>query len=107
MTVVVAAVRAVAGYQTAVTELAFLRDAMRRGTAGGDAPDRHQELLLNLRVVRAAAVGALGAVPADIAAEIEVLPYGHPREDPPSLRGVADPFGHDVLRLQAGDVLAP
>jgi RsiW-degrading membrane proteinase PrsW (M82 family) len=56
------AVRVVVGYQTAVTELAFLRDAMKRGTAGGDPQDRHQELLLNLRVARAAAVGALGAV---------------------------------------------
>ncbi|MFB9906191.1 PrsW family intramembrane metalloprotease [Allokutzneria oryzae] len=56
------AARAVAGYQTAVTELAFLRYRMANGTCGGDSERRHDELLTTLHRARAAAVNAPGAL---------------------------------------------
>ncbi|SDN34252.1 PrsW family intramembrane metalloprotease [Allokutzneria albata] len=56
------AARAVAGYQTAVTELAFLRHRMANGTCGGDSDRRHAELLATLHRARAAAVNAPGAL---------------------------------------------
>ena len=52
----------VAGYQTAVTELAFLRHRMANGTCGGDSDRRHAELLATLHRARAAAVNAPGAL---------------------------------------------
>ncbi|WP_312880180.1 PrsW family intramembrane metalloprotease [Actinokineospora xionganensis] len=52
------AARAVGNYQAAVSELAFLREAMRRGTCGPDAGDREVELIELVRVRRADAVRA-------------------------------------------------
>lgn len=58
------AAQAVAGYQHAVTELAFLRHRIAQGTAGPDADDRHQALLSTLLAARQAAVAAPGAMKA-------------------------------------------
>lgn len=52
------AARAVGSYQAAVSELAFLREAMRRGTCGPDADGREVELIALVRVRRAEAVRA-------------------------------------------------
>ncbi|MGH3863531.1 PrsW family intramembrane metalloprotease [Actinokineospora sp.] len=52
------AARAVGNYQAAVSELAFLREAMRRGTSGPGAEDREVELIALVRVRRAEAVRA-------------------------------------------------
>jgi len=49
--------RAVARYQAAVTELAFLRHRMHRGTAGPYGPHWHEELLAELMRARARAIG--------------------------------------------------
>jgi RsiW-degrading membrane proteinase PrsW (M82 family) len=51
------AAKAVAEYQTAVTELAFLRARMRRGTVGPHARQWHDELLAALVAARARAMG--------------------------------------------------
>ncbi|UJW36528.1 PrsW family intramembrane metalloprotease [Saccharothrix sp. AJ9571] len=51
-----AAGRAVGTYQSAVTELAFLRRAMATGTAPADAESHHEELVATLRSARAEAV---------------------------------------------------
>ncbi|WP_308258521.1 PrsW family intramembrane metalloprotease [Saccharothrix obliqua] len=58
------AARAVAGYQVAATELAFLRHRMALGTAGSRADERHAELLDSLVTARQAAVDAPGALKA-------------------------------------------
>ncbi|GAA1264281.1 PrsW family intramembrane metalloprotease [Saccharothrix xinjiangensis] len=58
------AAKAVAGYQVAATELAFLRHRMAQGTAGADADERHSKLLHALVVARQAAVDAPGALKA-------------------------------------------
>ncbi|GAA1351922.1 PrsW family intramembrane metalloprotease [Saccharothrix algeriensis] len=58
------AARAVAGYQVAATELAFLRHRMEQGTAGADAGERHSALLEALVAARQAAVDAPGALKA-------------------------------------------
>jgi protease PrsW len=52
-----AAARAVQDYQTAVTDLAFLRARMRRGTIGPHARQWHDERLANLVAARARAMG--------------------------------------------------
>ncbi|MGH4021777.1 MAG: PrsW family intramembrane metalloprotease [Pseudonocardiaceae bacterium] len=52
------AARAVRDYQSAVTELAFLRDRMARGTVGQEAGRWHHELLGALMAARARAVNA-------------------------------------------------
>jgi protease PrsW len=52
------AAAAVARYQTAVTELAFLADRMARGTAGPAAEQWHAELVATMTQARAAAVAA-------------------------------------------------
>ena len=51
------AARAVTEYQTAVTELAFLRARMRRGTVGAHARQWHDERLAILVAARARAMG--------------------------------------------------
>ncbi|HEY3261124.1 MAG TPA: PrsW family intramembrane metalloprotease [Pseudonocardiaceae bacterium] len=51
-----AAAKAVAAYQSAVTELAFLRARMARGTAGPAAQQRHDELVDALLAARVQAV---------------------------------------------------
>uniref|UniRef100_UPI003F84B7F7 PrsW family intramembrane metalloprotease n=1 Tax=Actinosynnema sp. TaxID=1872144 RepID=UPI003F84B7F7 len=56
------AAKAVAGYQVAATELAFLRHRMALGTAGADADRRHANLLRSLLATRVAAVNAPGAL---------------------------------------------
>ncbi|WP_189221725.1 PrsW family intramembrane metalloprotease [Saccharothrix coeruleofusca] len=56
------AARAVAGYQVAATELAFLRHRMALGTAAADADERHAKLLEALIAARRAAVEAPGAL---------------------------------------------
>ncbi|WP_184676395.1 PrsW family intramembrane metalloprotease [Saccharothrix violaceirubra] len=58
------AARAVAGYQVAATELAFLRHRIAAGTAGADADQRHERLLAALVAARKAAVEAPGALKA-------------------------------------------
>lgn len=58
------AAQAVAGYQHAVTELAFLRHRIAQGTAGPDADDRHRALLSTLVAARQTAVAAPGAMKA-------------------------------------------
>jgi protease PrsW len=49
---------AVRAYQAAVTELAFLRNAIDAGTAGGDGAVRHGRLVAEVRTARARAVAA-------------------------------------------------
>ncbi|MBN6035083.1 PrsW family intramembrane metalloprotease [Amycolatopsis sp. 195334CR] len=51
-----AAARAVGAYQSAVTELAFLRRAMATGTAPADAATHQDELITTMRASRAEAV---------------------------------------------------
>ncbi|GAA3460193.1 RsiW-degrading membrane proteinase PrsW (M82 family) [Saccharothrix longispora] len=58
------AAKAVAGYQVAATELAFLRHRMAQGTAGADAEKRHAMMLDVLVAARQAAVDAPGALKA-------------------------------------------
>ncbi|HEV7908279.1 MAG TPA: PrsW family intramembrane metalloprotease, partial [Pseudonocardiaceae bacterium] len=58
------AAQAVAGYQTAATELAFLRHRMDRGIAEAGAQQRHEQLLSAMLTARAAAVNAPGALKA-------------------------------------------
>ncbi|WP_158848193.1 PrsW family intramembrane metalloprotease [Saccharothrix deserti] len=58
------AAKAVAGYQVAATELAFLRHRIENGTAGQDAEERHTKLLEALIAARQAAVDAPGALKA-------------------------------------------
>ncbi|WP_367133158.1 PrsW family intramembrane metalloprotease [Saccharothrix sp. HUAS TT1] len=58
------AAKAVAGYQVAATELAFLRHRMANGTAGPGAEERHAKLLAALVAARQAAVEAPGALKA-------------------------------------------
>jgi RsiW-degrading membrane proteinase PrsW (M82 family) len=52
-----ATARAVVEYQAAVTELAFLRARIARGTVGSSAPLWHDQALATLQRARAAAVG--------------------------------------------------
>jgi RsiW-degrading membrane proteinase PrsW (M82 family) len=59
-----AAARAVTEYQTAVTELAFLRARMRRGTVGPHARQWHDERLANLVAARNRAMGQPDALTA-------------------------------------------
>jgi protease PrsW len=58
------AAKAVAEYQTAVTELAFLRSRMSRGAVGPNAWDLHNERLNMLTVARARAIGQPAALTA-------------------------------------------
>ncbi|QUQ69664.1 PrsW family intramembrane metalloprotease [Kutzneria sp. CA-103260] len=58
------AARAVHSYQTAATELAFLRDAVEHGTAGSDADARQRRLLETMLTARREAVNAPDALPA-------------------------------------------
>ena len=51
------AAKAVADYQAAVTELAFLRARMERGTVGPSGPQWHAEAVEAVRRARARAVG--------------------------------------------------
>jgi RsiW-degrading membrane proteinase PrsW (M82 family) len=51
------AARAIAAYQVAATELAFLRHAGQRGSAGPEAEERRDDLLRAMRTARAAATG--------------------------------------------------
>jgi RsiW-degrading membrane proteinase PrsW (M82 family) len=59
-----AAERAVAQYQAAVTELAFLRHRMRRGSVAASGPYWHEQMLAELRQTRARAVGMPDALTA-------------------------------------------
>lgn len=56
------AAEAVRDYQSAVTELAFLRDRMARGTVGSEAGRWHHELLQAVMTARARAVNAPNAL---------------------------------------------
>jgi RsiW-degrading membrane proteinase PrsW (M82 family) len=56
------AARAVHSYQTAATELAFLRDAVEHGTAGSDADERQRHLLETMLRAREEAVNAPDAL---------------------------------------------
>ncbi|WP_307869035.1 PrsW family intramembrane metalloprotease [Umezawaea beigongshangensis] len=56
------AAHAVADYQRAATELAFLRHRVQHGTAGADAEQRHERLLSALLAARHAAVAAPGGL---------------------------------------------
>jgi RsiW-degrading membrane proteinase PrsW (M82 family) len=56
------AAKAVHAYQTAATELAFLRDAVEHGTAGTDADERQRRLLETMLAARRAAVEAPDAL---------------------------------------------
>jgi protease PrsW len=58
------AAKAVTEYQVAVTELAFLRARMRRGTVGPHARQWHDEWLANLVAARARAMGQPDALTA-------------------------------------------
>ncbi|WP_433267581.1 PrsW family intramembrane metalloprotease [Actinosynnema sp. CS-041913] len=58
------AARAVAEYQVAATELAFLRHRIALGTAGAGSDERHAVLLETLLTARQAAVDAPGALKA-------------------------------------------
>ncbi|NMH93759.1 PrsW family intramembrane metalloprotease, partial [Pseudonocardia bannensis] len=59
-----AAARAVADYQAAVTELAFLRDRIARGTVRESAHDRHDAMVGAVAGTRARAVGMPDALTA-------------------------------------------
>jgi protease PrsW len=59
-----AAAKAVTEYQVAVTDLAFLRARMRRGTVGPHARQWHDERLANLVAARARAMGQPDALAA-------------------------------------------
>lgn len=61
------AAKAVARYQTAVTELAFIRHRIAHGRAGSDAQQLHDTLVERVRHTRAAAVRAPGALEAALA----------------------------------------
>jgi len=56
------AAKAVHSYQTAATELAFLRDAVERGAAGADAEARQRNLLATMLNARRVAVNAPDAL---------------------------------------------
>ncbi|GAA3431490.1 PrsW family intramembrane metalloprotease [Kutzneria kofuensis] len=56
------AAKAVHEYQTAATELAFLRNAVEHGTAGPDADERQRRLLETMLEARQAAVNAPDAL---------------------------------------------
>jgi hypothetical protein len=56
------AAKAVYAYQTAATELAFLRDAVEHGTAGPEADERQRRLLGTMLAARQAAVNAPDAL---------------------------------------------
>ncbi|WP_309110373.1 PrsW family intramembrane metalloprotease [Saccharothrix sp.] len=58
------AARAVAGYQVAATELAFLRHRIASGTAGAGSEERHAALLEALIAARQTAIDAPGALKA-------------------------------------------
>ncbi|XVV04212.1 PrsW family intramembrane metalloprotease [Actinosynnema sp. CA-248983] len=58
------AARAVAGYQVAATELAFLRHRIASGTAGTGSDERHAALLEALIAARQTAIDAPGALKA-------------------------------------------
>jgi RsiW-degrading membrane proteinase PrsW (M82 family) len=58
------AAKAVADYQAAVTELAFLRSRISRGAVRDDAHRRHDEMLHTLETARARAVGMPDALTA-------------------------------------------
>jgi protease PrsW len=60
-------VRALAGYQAAVTELAFLRSARRAGTAGPNAAEQQAKLTAVLAAARANAVHLAGLRPIELA----------------------------------------
>ena len=77
------AAKAVAAYQAAVTELAFLRARMARGTAGPSARQWHDDLVSALRAARAQAVARPAALHA---ARRHPPPGWHPppaRQPPP------------------------
>lgn len=59
-----AAAKAVVDYQAAVTELAFLRVRMTRGSVGNSGPYWHDRMLADLFATRARAVGMPGALAA-------------------------------------------
>lgn len=56
------AAKAVSEYQTAATELAFLRDAVEHGTAGPESDDRQRRLLATMLAARQVAVNAPDAM---------------------------------------------
>jgi protease PrsW len=58
------AAKAVSQYQAAVTELAFLRERMGRGSVGASGPYWHDQMLAELFAARARAVGMPGALAA-------------------------------------------
>jgi hypothetical protein len=62
---------ALAGYQAAVTELAFLRHARKAGTAGPDAAGQETLLVAVLAATRARAVALAG-----------LRPIGLPQQEP-------------------------
>ena len=95
------AARAVSEYQTAVTELAFLRSRMRRGTVGPHARQWHDERLATLVAARARAMGqpeALAAAwiqppPPGWAAPPPQPPGWQPDPSPPQGWGQAPGWG--------------
>ncbi len=99
-----AAADAVRDYQTAVTELAFLRHRMARGAVGPDAGRWHHEVLTALMEARARAVNAPNALgsawrspPPEWAAPPAVLPPppgpGYTLPQPPGQPGRYAPYG--------------
>jgi RsiW-degrading membrane proteinase PrsW (M82 family) len=89
--------KAVAEYQAAVTELAILRHRMARGSLGAHAREWHDELLEDVLLSRAKAVGAPDALHA--AWGRRVPPPGW---SPPSPNWSASPGGPRHLRTGAG-----
>jgi hypothetical protein len=69
--------KAVADYQAAVNELAFLRERMARGSVGETGPYWHQEALGALLQARARAVGHPEAL------TVAIRRYGPPGWTPP------------------------
>lgn len=90
------AAKAVADYQAAVTELAFLRDRLARGTAGPHGPIWHAEAVEAVRRARARAVGH----PEALTAAMRRRPPGW--TPPPPGPPPAPPPGHAAPPYGAG-----
>jgi RsiW-degrading membrane proteinase PrsW (M82 family) len=92
-----AAAKAVSEYQAAVTELAFLRARMRRGTVGPHARQWHDERLANLVAARNRAMGRPEALTAAWGRQQPPSGWTPPSAPPPGWRPDPSPppgWGH-------------
>jgi protease PrsW len=77
------AAHAISGYQSAVSELAFLRHAMRCGTAGPDAADQEAKLVAVVAARRAEAVRLAGLPRLDLLERRPLTGTGEAGHEPP------------------------